>query len=59
MTRRSHLLELQGPVNRSRNFCRAFEAKFGFEERSKVWVVSMSSICTLQQSLMCEVEPLR
>ena len=35
MTRRSHLLELQGPMNRSRNFCRVFEAKFGFEERSK------------------------
>ena len=26
---------LQGPMNRSRNFCRVFEAKFGFEERSK------------------------
>ena len=49
---------LQGPMNRSRNFCRVFEAKFGFEERSlSLWVVSMSSICTLWK--LCEVEPLR
>ena len=27
--------KLQGPMNRSRNFCRVFEAKFGSEERSK------------------------
>ena len=26
---------LQGPMNRARNFCRVFKAKFGFEERSK------------------------
>ena len=54
-----HLWELQGPMNRSRNFCCVFEAQLASRKEASLWVVSMSCTCTLQRSLMCEVEPLR
>ena len=47
MTCRSHSLELQGPMNRSRNFCRVLTLKLPSRKEASLWVVSMSSIGTL------------